>query len=106
MFALKGILHQQHLECWRLFVIACQYLCVRIITKADLTIAHGYLVRFCQQYEELYGTQSVTPNIHLHCHLVDCILDFGPVYSFWLFSFERYNGILGSYLSTLLGLYF
>ena len=24
-------------------------------------------------------------------------LDFGPVYSFWLFSFERLNGILGSY---------
>ena len=22
--------------------------------------------------------------------------DFGPVYAFWCFSFERYNGILGS----------
>ena len=28
---------------------------------------------------------------------MDCILDFGPVYSFWLFSFERYNGIVGDY---------
>ena len=33
----------------------------------------------------------------LHTHLVDCILDFGPVYSFWLFSFERHNGIVGDY---------
>jgi hypothetical protein len=35
--------------------------------------------------------------MHLYGHLYDCVLDFGPVYSFWLFSFERENGILGSY---------
>ena len=35
--------------------------------------------------------------MHLHCHLAECIKDFGPVYAFWCFSFERYNGILGSY---------
>lgn len=39
----------------------------------------------------------VTPNMHLHMHLLDCVLDYGPVYAFWLFSFERYNGILGDY---------
>ena len=42
-------------------------------------------------------TQSCTPNIHLHLHLHDCILDYGPVYSFWCFAFERYNGLLGSF---------
>lgn len=36
-------------------------------------------------------------NMHLHAHLQRCVLDFGPVYSFWLFSFERENGILGSF---------
>ena len=30
-------------------------------------------------------------------HLVECTKDYGPVYAFWLFSFERYNGILGNY---------
>ena len=33
----------------------------------------------------------------MHRHILNCILDYGPVYAFWLFSFERYNGILGSY---------
>ncbi|XP_066930825.1 uncharacterized protein [Clytia hemisphaerica] len=32
--------------------------------------------------------------MHLHCHLVDCIKAYGPVYGFWLFSFERFNGLL------------
>lgn len=36
-------------------------------------------------------------NLHLHAHLKESILDYGPVYSFWLFAFERLNGILGSY---------
>ena len=26
---------------------------------------------------------------------MDCVRDFGPMCSFWLFSFERLNGILG-----------
>ena len=34
--------------------------------------------------------------MHMHCHLKSVILDFGPVYAFWLFSFERFNGILGN----------
>ena len=35
---------------------------------------------------------------HASCgHLKDCILDYGPVFSFWCFSFERYNGIMGDY---------
>lgn len=35
--------------------------------------------------------------MQLHTHLKDRIIDFGPIYSFWLFSFERYNGLFGSY---------
>lgn len=30
-------------------------------------------------------------------HLKECIVDFGPVYAFWLFGCERLNGIMGSY---------
>lgn len=30
----------------------------------------------------------------MHCHLKEVVLDYGPVYEFWLFAFERYNGIL------------
>ena len=53
-------------------------------------------MKFCQTVENLYGPSVITPNMHLHCHLCECVLDYGPVYGFWCFSFERYNGILGS----------
>ena len=29
-----------------------------------------------------------------------CMKDFGPVYAFWLFSFERLNGVLGSFYTN------
>ena len=36
-------------------------------------------------------------NMHLHCHIFECILDMGPIYSFWCFPYERMNGLLGVY---------
>ena len=56
--------------------------------------ADELLLSFCTGFEQLYGHEACTPNLHLHCHLKECILDAGPLYSFWCFSFERYNGIL------------
>ena len=44
--------------------------------------------------QRMYGGTAITPNMHMHCHFKDVLLDYGPVYSFWCFSYERYNGIL------------
>ena len=35
--------------------------------------------------------------MHMHLHLKDSLLDYGPVYSLWCFAFEKFNGALGSY---------
>ena len=35
--------------------------------------------------------------MHLHSHLINCAIDYGPVHNFWLFSFERFNGLLGDF---------
>jgi len=94
--ALKGILPENDFKCWQKFSMACQILCTRSITLNDLNKAHSLLLGFCKSFANLYGNEFCTPNMHLHIHLKSCILDHGPVYSFWLFSFERYNGILGS----------
>ena len=51
-------------------------------------------------FETLFGTEHCTIHIHLHLHLKDVILDYGSVYTFWCFSFERYNGVLGSYYTN------
>ena len=47
-------------------------------------------------FEELYGKMSCTLNLHLHCHLKYCVIDYGPASAFWLFLCKRLNGVLGS----------
>ena len=41
------------------------------------------------------------PNMHMYLHLQDILLDYGPASAFWLFSFERYNGILGNFNTNM-----
>ena len=46
--------------------------------------------------ETLYGKHVITPNTHLYNHIKEVILDHGPVTSFWCYSFECFNRLLGS----------
>lgn len=96
IYCLKGILPDEHFKCWQTFVLACKYFCQSVISRTDLDIADGLILKFCKSVEALYGKHVITPNMHLHNHLKEVILDHGPVTSFWCFSFERFNGIMGS----------
>lgn len=53
-------------------------------------------MRFCTtKVECFYSHDAITPNFHLHGHLKESLFDYGPSQELWLFSFERYNGLLG-----------
>ena len=96
LLVLHDILDIDHLECWRHFVLACRALCCKELSPHQLQLGHGLLLQFCKRAERLYGKQFITPNMHMHMHLKSCVTDFGPLHGFWLYAFERYNGILGS----------
>ena len=111
-YILSKFLPKDHYKCWMLFVSAFTILCGWTISTANLQEADSMLLSFCKSVEQeadsmllsfcksvekLYGKSSITPHMHLHCHLAECILDYGPVYAFWCFTFEQYNGILGTY---------
>src|SRR6266536_5473257 len=83
------------------FVQTCNLLVIRIITEDDLKEAQERLEDMAHLIENTYGPEFITSNIHLTLHNADCCRDYGPVYSFWLFSFERLNGYIGKYLTLL-----
>ena len=95
LISLHDILSDEHLECWRHFVLACRTLYHKSLTTSQIALGNALLLQFCRM-ERIYGKESITPNMHMHCHLRSCIDDYGPLYGFWLFAFECYNGILGS----------
>ena len=93
LIALKDILPDGHYRCWHTFVLV---MCSRAISHAGVSLMDHHLITFCKMVEQLFGISACTPNLHLHGHLQECFLDYGPSDSFWLFAFERLNGILGS----------
>ena len=80
------------------FVRVCNLLVARIITEDDLKEAQERLKDMAYLIERVYGPEFITSNIHLALHISDCCRDYGPIYSFWLFPFERLNGYIGKYL--------
>ena len=97
LYSIEKLLPDDHIHCWQNFVIACRYLCQPYITQTDLQIADRKLLDFLKGFKTLYGKDYFTINLHLHLHLKSVVENYGPVYGFWLFTFERYNGILGEF---------
>ena len=97
LYCLRDLLPASHYSCWVLFVEVCCSLLQPSITREDLERADEKLCEFCKAFETLYGKKNCTPNMHMHLHLKDSILNYGPVYGFWCYPFERFNGILGSF---------
>ena len=100
LYALKGIVPERDYKCWAIFVEASIILSQSSLSYDDLLLADTKLIDFCKMFEALYGKTACTPNMHLHAHLMECILDYGPISSFWVFPFERYNGVMGSFVKN------
>lgn len=96
-FVLKDFLPTEHYVMWCTFSLACSLFCRPFIHHTELLKADELILQFCEKFEAAFGKKYVTPNMHLHAHLQECIEYVGPVYSFWCFSFERYNGLLESF---------
>ena len=69
------ILSDDELECWRAFVLASRLLSSPISSNENL--ADALLLSFCRRLEGLHGPSSITPNMHMHGHLTECIKDYG-----------------------------
>ena len=67
-----------------------------MLNFTDVETADRLLEHFCKSIERIYGHNYCTPNMHLHIHLKDTLLNSGPAHATWCFSFERYDQLVGS----------
>ena len=96
LLSLRDILFGSDLECWRHFMLACRYLCSREITLDQIKIVDTLLLQFCKRIERMYGKEIITPNMHLHAHLYECLLDYGPSHVTWLLLTKSNTILYGS----------
>ncbi|GBB94494.1 hypothetical protein RclHR1_23670004 [Rhizophagus clarus] len=62
-----------------------------------LNEAFTRLIEMNKLIKQKYGQEKISPNLHLCLHIYECALDYGPLFSFWYYSFKQMNGILSSY---------
>ncbi|KAG1607351.1 hypothetical protein G6F46_012360 [Rhizopus delemar] len=91
-FLLKQRLIGEHFINWIRYVEAVRLVTGPLITTDEIQTAHSLFKEFGKTCVQLYGKTAITPNMHMHMHLKECFLDFGPSYAFWLYGFERLNG--------------
>src|SRR5271170_2460430 len=82
------------------FVKICQILVSRILKRDMIKEVHKRLVKMVKIIEQYYGQEKIMLNLHLSLHLCECANDYEPLYTFWCFSFERMNGMLGTLLNS------
>ena len=90
--ALRDILPEAHRSYWQSFIDCLSLWGQTIISRKEIEDGDLAMKDFLHKLEAIWGPKIATPNMHMHLHIKDCLLDYGPLYSFWCFSFERLNG--------------
>ena len=70
------------------YIIFLRILCNEKINEEDLILAQQLIEDFISEYEELYGLENMTYNLHAHLHLVFQASKFGPINKTSSFAFE------------------
>ena len=60
-------------------MLVYRLLCKNCLSKDDVYLADALLMQFCKCVH-LYGASAVTPNMHMHCHLREDILNFSTIW--------------------------
>lgn len=88
---LNQLLPHEYLDHFALLVEAITTLLEEKITSYMLEIADELLIRYVSYYQEYFGEESMTYNIHLLLHLVKSVVNLSPLSEHNTFSFENEN---------------
>ena len=91
---LKDILPEHNFKHFALLVTAIRKLLNSSIQQQDLELCTEFINLFCKHYNNLYGDQEMTANVHSLLHLTENVKDLGPLWVYSCFYFEGLNGLL------------
>jgi len=92
ILVLRDILPEEHRQYWQSFVDCLSLWGQTIISLEEIENGDLAMKDFLTKIISVWGPEIATPNMHMHLHIKECLLDYGPLYSFWCFPFERLNG--------------
>lgn len=93
-FCLSGVLPMQYVHHFQLLSAGIYILLRSEIDEKKISAAEKMLIQFADEFETLYGIDSVTMNIHLLRHMPNAVRNLGPLWAQSAFGFEANNGVL------------
>ncbi|CAB4019393.1 Hypothetical predicted protein [Paramuricea clavata] len=91
---LRGLLPQRYFKHLLVLVQGFYLLTKSSISSADLDKAAHCLSQFTQKFQLLYGKKHMTYNVHQLTHLVQAVIDWGPLPCYSSYIFEGFNMVL------------
>lgn len=93
-FCLPGLLNKQYIDHFQLLSAGIYKLLKDKISYEEIDEAERDLNKYADQFEEFYGKNNITMNIHLLRHLANAVRNLGPLWAQSSFALEANNGIL------------
>lgn len=87
---LRHVMPSRQFSHWCLLVGSLYVLLQENIPVADVECAERSLRKFVRDFEEIYGREHMSSNIHALLHLGDSVRRFGPLWSCSAFPFEGF----------------
>lgn len=91
---LEGLLENRFIKHFQLLSSAIYTLLQESVSLEEICIADKKLNEFVDRFEELYGRDNVTMNLHLCRHMGSAVKNLGPLWAQSAFGFEANNGVL------------
>ena len=85
----KTFLDKKYFNNFVKYLIFMRLLCQECVSKEDCHDAQLIIDDFVVEFEELYGMDAMSSNIHGHIHLPQQTLDWGPAHLLSAFHFEN-----------------
>lgn len=93
-FALTGLIDTKYVRHFQLFSSAIYILLKDNITLNDIEYAQLNLNKFVDSFEDIYGKENITMNVHLLRHLPNAVKKLGPLWANSAYGFEATNGVV------------
>jgi hypothetical protein len=74
IYVLKPKMSQKYFDHLVLYILFIRTLTKNMINEHDIKLSEFYIQKFVQDFEELYGIDNMTYNLHSHLHLLTAII--------------------------------
>ena len=88
---MQGLLPEKYFKHFPILVVGIQILLQKSILVEELHHSHILLIKFSVYFQDYFGKEQMTYNVHLLQHTVKCVMDLSPLGAHDAFSFENEN---------------